>query len=284
MEEDKVFAFVLMPFSDDFNDIYKFGIKEAAEELGVIAERVDEQIFKEDILDRIYRQIEIADIVIADMSGKNANVFYEVGYAHAKDKVCILLTSNIGDIPFDLKHRRHIVYGESIDFLRSEISKELEWAVKEIKNIRKSQIKVLTKKISGVLEKTKYSATAVVDFVIDLTNESNKPSSEIEAVYFYTGQKWSVLQAGNECSNTSSDMPAYGHRFFLSPPLRILHKKSWAQLKFSAKRALAYAFEGEELKDSYPVHGHANLRLVTDTGNYDYKIEIDLSVSDIEPF
>jgi nucleoside 2-deoxyribosyltransferase len=61
-----------------------------------------------------YRQIELADIVIADMTGQNPNVFYEVGYAHAKGKLCILLTSDAADIPFDLKHQRHIVYGKSI--------------------------------------------------------------------------------------------------------------------------------------------------------------------------
>src|SRR3954452_23592229 len=68
---------------------------------------------EKDFLERIYRQIELADIIIADMSGKNPNVFYEVGYAHAKQKLCILLTANADDIPFDLKHQRHIVYGES---------------------------------------------------------------------------------------------------------------------------------------------------------------------------
>ena len=187
MNEERIFAFVLMPFTKDFDDIYQFGIKEAATTLGVIAERVDEQKFKESILERIYRQIEVADIIIADMSGRNPNVFYEVGYAHAKEKICVLLTANVDDIPFDLKHRRHIVYGNSIQYLRDEITKELEWAVGEIQNIKQSRIKVQVKNINGQLEKTTYSATASIDFTIDLLNESNKPSSEIEAIYFYTG-------------------------------------------------------------------------------------------------
>src|ERR1051325_8167860 len=114
MKEEKLFAFVLMPFSKEFDDMYKFGIKEPASQLEILAERVDEQIYTEGILERIYRQIDIADIIIADMTGQNPNVFYEVGYAHAKTKMCILLTSNANDIPFDLKHRRHIVYNSSI--------------------------------------------------------------------------------------------------------------------------------------------------------------------------
>ena len=107
----QIFAFVLMPFDKAFDDIYKIGIKETANSLDILAERVDEQIFREGILERIYRQIELADLVVADMTGQNPNVFYEVGYAHAKGKLCILLTQNADDIPFDLKHHRHIVYG-----------------------------------------------------------------------------------------------------------------------------------------------------------------------------
>ncbi|AKH77539.1 nucleoside 2-deoxyribosyltransferase domain protein [Leptospira interrogans str. 2003000735] len=99
-DSKEIFAFVLMPFSDEFDDVYRLGIKEVANSLNITAERVDEQKFKEGILERIYRQIEMADIVIADMSGRNPNVFYEVGYAHAKEKMCILLTNNFEDIPF----------------------------------------------------------------------------------------------------------------------------------------------------------------------------------------
>ena len=99
-----IFAFVLMPFDKNFDDVYKLGIKEVATSLNIVAERVDEQIFQEGILERIYRQIDAADLIIADMSGQNPNVFYEVGYAHAKDKICILMTKETNDIPFDLKH------------------------------------------------------------------------------------------------------------------------------------------------------------------------------------
>lgn len=88
----KPFTFVLMPFSQEFTAIYKFGIKGAAEEVGAYAERVDGQLFDEGILERIFNQIGKADVIIADMTGRNPNVFYEVGYAHALNKVVLLLT------------------------------------------------------------------------------------------------------------------------------------------------------------------------------------------------
>jgi hypothetical protein len=71
-QQPRRFAFVLMPFDKAFDDVYKLGIKGAVASFeDVIAERVDEQIYREGILERIYRQIEAADIIIADMTGQS---------------------------------------------------------------------------------------------------------------------------------------------------------------------------------------------------------------------
>lgn len=283
MDEKNLFTFVLMPFDAKFDDIYKFGIKEPAAELGILAERVDEQIYSEGILDRIYRQIELADVIVADMTGQNPNVFYEVGYAHAKGKLCILLTSSADDIPFDLKHRRHIVYGKSIKTLKERLIEELTWARSEIENVQKSHIKVKLKSVSGELKKSRFWADGEVEFEIDLLNESNKPSAEIEAAYFYSTKGWTLYQEGRECPSTDSDLPDFSKRHFLTPPLRRLHKNSWCQLKFQSKKTLAWATKGEELKDSYKVTGRSILRLVTSEGNLDYELPIDVVIDEL-PF
>ena len=283
LEEPKIFAFVLMPFDKAFDDIYKLGIKETATQLGILAERVDEQIFREGILDRIYRQIEAADLVVADMSGQNPNVFYEVGYAHAKGKLCILMTKNASDIPFDLKHHRHIIYGASIDGLRKSLSAELSWAKGEITNIRSSRIKVQLKDASGQLEKSRYAAKGAVDFKIDLHNETNDTSAELDAVYFYCGKDWTLYQDGRQCPSTSSDIPDFPERHFLTPPVRRLNRHSWAQLAFSAKKYLAWATDGQELKDSYRLTGRSVIRLVTAAGHFDYELALDVTIDDV-PF
>ncbi|WP_255153730.1 nucleoside 2-deoxyribosyltransferase [Ferruginibacter sp. HRS2-29] len=121
----KPFVFTLMPFHTDFNDTWKLGIKAACEDAGTYGERVDEQIYEERMLDRIYNQINKADIIVADMTGKNPNVFYEVGYAHALNKRVILIIQEAADIPFDLKHHPFIVYNKSISTLKSELTKKL---------------------------------------------------------------------------------------------------------------------------------------------------------------
>ncbi|MFT5328277.1 MAG: hypothetical protein ACI8P0_006190 [Planctomycetaceae bacterium] len=118
-----------MPFSDGFNDVYELGIKDVCKAAGAYCERVDEQIFQGSMLDRIYNQIAKADFVIADMTGQNPNVFYEVGYANALGKRTILLTQDAGDIPFDLKHYPHVVYGKKITELKDVLKRHVKWCI-----------------------------------------------------------------------------------------------------------------------------------------------------------
>ncbi len=75
-KQAKHFAFVLMPFDKRFDDVYNLGIKGATDKVDdLVAERVDEQIYREGILERIYRHIEVADIIIADMTGQTPTCF-----------------------------------------------------------------------------------------------------------------------------------------------------------------------------------------------------------------
>jgi nucleoside 2-deoxyribosyltransferase len=102
----KLSAFVLMPFDASFEDVYRFGIKATVEEHGMNAARVDEQVFHhEGILERIRNQIDAADFIIADVSSKNPNVFYEIGYAHAKQKTTILLTTDAANLKAEFEAR-----------------------------------------------------------------------------------------------------------------------------------------------------------------------------------
>jgi len=279
MTDKVLFAFVLMPFDSKFDDIYNLGIKEAAAKVEFKAERLSEQIFIEGMMDRIYRQIELADVVIADMSDKNPNVFYEVGYAHAKDKLCVLQTGDAKDIPFDLQHRRHIVYRGSITVLRQELIKNLEWAKTEIENIRRSQIRVDFKQPQGKLVVTDWEAEASVNFRVDLYNDSNKPSAEINAVYFYTGSLWEIKQGDKSSPYTNSDIPRFKRRYFLTPPVTKLQSGSWAQLQFSGSRIVADKYFGDEIKDKYTLGGMSVLRFVTSEGIFDYEWPINFDVS-----
>jgi len=133
--QSKPFALVLMAFSEEYKDIYEVGIKPACKDAGATCERVDEQIFSENILEHTYSQIKRADVVIAEMTGRNANVFYETGYAHGLGKQVILLTQDADDIPFDLKHYPHIVYKMSISTLKNELERRMRWHVERLTGI-----------------------------------------------------------------------------------------------------------------------------------------------------
>jgi hypothetical protein len=120
-----LFVFVLMPFTKRLNKRYE-AIKFVVEKAGMLAQRVDREFFlREGITDRIIRQIESADVLVADLSSENLNVMYEVGWAHAKDQLCIPLTDDPKKIPFDIKDRRHVIFG-SLKDLKAQLSRELE--------------------------------------------------------------------------------------------------------------------------------------------------------------
>lgn len=171
--DEKPFAFVLMPFDAEFADVYSLGIKDTVEQAGIFAERVDEQVFhREGILERIYNQIDVADFIIADMTGRNPNVFYEVGYAHAKSKLCILLTKNAQDIPFYLKHHRHFVYC-SLSDLKKKLKHDIEYIIEQLA-LREVPIRISLGKIYADLEKTKYYAIAQVHVRLDMQNVTKK--------------------------------------------------------------------------------------------------------------
>jgi hypothetical protein len=279
----KPFAFILMPFDPAFDDIYKLGIKATADELGVVAERVDEQRFSETMLDRIYRQIDAADFIIADMTGKNPNVFYEVGYAHARSKLCTLLTQSASDIPFDLKHHRHIVYNGSITELKPMLSKEIDWLMSERDRQKTSPITIELRRASGDLEKSAWKADALVEFEFDIHNRTSRKSPDIDAIYLHTGPNWVFTQGADECPSTPSDEVSYQLRHFLKPPITRLSPGAWGQIKLVGRKSIWLKWSGDELKDNYNLRGNVKIDIFTAEGTFSENFDLSVEVEDV-PF
>lgn len=99
-----------MPFRAPYNSYYSKIFKPALESVDYSVTRVDELYGSHPILEDIQRLIKESDLILCDMSTRNPNVFYELGLAHAIGKPVILVSNNIDDIPFDLKHIRTIIY------------------------------------------------------------------------------------------------------------------------------------------------------------------------------
>jgi len=280
----KPFAFVLMPFAADFDDIYKLGIQATAVENGVVAERVDEQIYNETMLERIYRQIDAADFIIADLSGKNPNVFYEIGYAHAKQKPCILLTQQTQDIPFDLKHHRHLVYDGKIQRLRDLLGPEIQWQKEELAKRKSSIFSISLKGAAADLEKTKWSAHAQVVFKIDIHNHTDRRTPEIEAIYLHSGKGWTLTQNNEASPQTESGLKGYSSRHFIRAPVARLSPGGWAQLVVKGEKEVWSKFDGrEDVKESYPLKGYLAVEIVSSEGTFVEKLNIDV-VAEEFPF
>lgn len=116
--------FVIMPFSKEFDDVYLLGVREVAEKLGLVAERADDIEHNEQILDIIQNNIRTCDIVIADTTHQNPNVFYEIGFSHAVKVPTVLISRSGQKMPFDLKAMNHIFY-ETIVELRERLASRL---------------------------------------------------------------------------------------------------------------------------------------------------------------
>jgi hypothetical protein len=107
--QDDNLVSIMMPFSAEFNAVHT-AIQEAATSIGFSCARADDIWEHHSIIQDIVNIIARAKVVICDCTGKNPNVFYKAGIAHAIGKEVILITQSEYDIPFDLRHLRYIRY------------------------------------------------------------------------------------------------------------------------------------------------------------------------------
>lgn len=121
---DTAAYFVVMPFAPELDDIYHLGIREVVNSSGASCERADELSYVGGIMEKIYDSIRKADVIIAEVTQPNPNVYYEVGFAHALQKQVVLITREIKSSPFDLGGYNHIVY-KNITDLRDRLGATL---------------------------------------------------------------------------------------------------------------------------------------------------------------
>jgi len=111
---DPRLAFVLMPFTPALTEIYQIFVKPTIEtpEFDLISRRADDIKSNRAIIQDVWKSLCEARLVIADLSGLNPNVMYELGIAHTLGKETILIYQRGEEIkfPFDLAHIRRIEY------------------------------------------------------------------------------------------------------------------------------------------------------------------------------
>jgi len=129
MPDPKKLCFVIMPFKDDMKDVYRDAIKPACEQAGFVALRVDELKGAFNINRKIIEHIFSSDAIVADLTGWNPNVFYEMGVAHAIDNKTITIIQKKDKLPFDVVTYRGIFYEQTetgLVQLREDIFESLQ--------------------------------------------------------------------------------------------------------------------------------------------------------------
>lgn len=133
-------CFVMMPFAAPIGGYYSTLYEPAIRKAGLTPVRADTDIFGTGkIIDQIWSGITNARVLLAELTGRNPNVLYELGLAHALRKPVVLVSSNEDDVPFDVRHVRVIYYQTSDPFWGDKlIAKIAENLLSAIKNPREA--------------------------------------------------------------------------------------------------------------------------------------------------
>jgi hypothetical protein len=122
---NKPHVFVAMPFAEEMDDVFHYGIQGAVNAAGFLCERADLSTFTGDVIDWVKRRIASAALVVADLSDANPNVYLEVGYAWGCGRPTVLVVRDTAQLKFDVRGQRCLPY-KKIRELEASLRTELE--------------------------------------------------------------------------------------------------------------------------------------------------------------
>jgi nucleoside 2-deoxyribosyltransferase len=152
MKETKPMCFFIMPFAPELHYFYLYLKQYLEQHHNLQCERADDQVLTMPILEKINKFIQNADVIIADCSGRNPNVMYELGIAHAHRKKVILITKEpVHEAPSDIRHYEFIHYelDKHIEFF-----KKLDNALHNVFSKRYEKLYIHAKKVFKEFKQT----------------------------------------------------------------------------------------------------------------------------------
>lgn len=177
-------CFVLMPFKPEMKEVYSEVYVPVCKKNELKCWRVDEISRPGSITKDIIEGILDADIIIADLTGRNANVFYELGIAHSTGNKTIMTAQSREDVPFDIANYRVIFYNQSISGSK-ELFHKMDEAIKELVTALDRTSNPLQEVVAargGIRGRGKTPLFKVVD-VRDFTSEVKKLLASKKIVY-----------------------------------------------------------------------------------------------------
>ena len=180
-------CFMLMPFKDnDAEAIYRLCTKPIIFKLGLDIRRSDELFTTNPILEDILGSINESSIVIADVSGLNPNVLYELGISHTikKEQTIIITHENYNKLPFDIKPFRSIKYKNTVpggEKYKKDLEETVKYILRDYKTIYKDEFELLIKTLVPTNKKF------IFYFLIALKNIIKKPLNTKYKNYYIEG-------------------------------------------------------------------------------------------------
>ncbi len=131
-------CFVLSPFSSPFNEYYKGVLAPAIRAADLEPIRADDVYGPVPIINDIVEGIRNSVSLVADVTGRNPNVNYELGLAHAFGRPVVIISQSIEDIPFDYRHLRVVIYDTGQKDWESKLQTSIINNLKNAKTFRPS--------------------------------------------------------------------------------------------------------------------------------------------------
>ncbi len=125
-------CFTIMPFGVWFDSYFESIYVPAIEAAGLKASRADDLYRPSTIIHDIWEYTQQAKVILADLSGKNPNVFYELGLAHALAKPAVIVAESMDDVPFDLRALRMILYNKNEARWGDALQQKITLALREV--------------------------------------------------------------------------------------------------------------------------------------------------------
>jgi len=201
-------CFVLMPFHSDFDNQWKLVIEPAIREAGLSPWRGDDEHLGTNIIMRdITKSIFDARLIIADITGRNPNVMYELGLAHAAKKPVIMVIQEGEDVPFDVNQVRYLKYDvEKLFQLKPDLVERIKSTLNMAAGDRPDffpELKLFSKEEFEELEYLRKSAK-------HLRIEATPPSADIFFNDRYIGQPSQEILVNPEAERNTLSAAAIG--------------------------------------------------------------------------
>ena len=216
-------CFVMMPFKDPFNVYYQSIFKPAIMVADLEPVRTDDMFRPSVIVADLWQIIQDCKVLLAELTTKNANVFYELGLAHAIGKPVILVSETMDDVPFDLQQLRVLLYDKD----------DPVWGEK------------LTKGITNALKETLASAIEAVPGIFRKKVESQAPKQDA------TSARIEALERQMRAFRAQAPSP---RSLETDPEINLERVTTWSELEEWARRWHAVGFEADVLESIIKRH------------------------------